>query len=641
MGDEMRLGRYVLDKKLATGGMAEIWLAHQEGPAGFAKEIVIKRILSHLAEDPNFVEMFLDEARLAARLNHPNIVQIFDLGEADGFFFIAMEFIDGRDLQTIIERAIAVENPVRPAIAARVVADACMALDYAHHFKDRDGTHVQLVHRDVSPQNILVSHDGIVKLVDFGVAKAATQTHKTQTGAVKGKLSYMSPEQISGKLVDARSDIFALGIVLYELVTNRRPFGHESDLLAITAILNEQPTMPREVIRQLPPELEAIILKALEKDAAQRFQTASEMQVALEEVLQRMGAILTPREVREYFDDLFSDAPTGAVAALDRLASITGTPIDAAPIPGEHFTHVEHPSRDTRPNHGSADTRETEPIPEEAETRKVKLAGALAAAAHRQTDPDIAIPTPGRRNNVGIVVALLIVFGLVGSGAWVLYGLIFGDPAPTDADAGSVATQIDADEALDAGAADRGQDVAAAADTGQQTAAAGATDGAASPTEADGSGDPTATEADAVAHAADTVTEDAATPPAEGSAALPAADAAPAGDTTASAEAVPDVDEPPEEADATEATDTDSPSAAEPREDRRERPRNGTVRVIVNAAGQHTVYIDGSRVGSHPGNTRFTVSAGSHTVRVESDSGESSSHRVQVDGGETETIRIR
>jgi serine/threonine-protein kinase len=268
--------------------MAEIWVAHQKGPAGFQKDVVLKKILPHLAEDQKFIDMFLDEARLAAQLSHPNIVQIFDLGEVDGEHFIAMEFIDGRDVQAIIDRGLKVRQPFSPAIAARIVADACTALDYAHNFTNKAGTHIQLVHRDVSPQNILVSKDGIVKLVDFGVAKAATSTHKTQTGAVKGKLSYMSPEQISGKMVDARSDIFALGIVLYELVTGRRPFGHESELLAITAILNEQPQRPCEIIHTVPAELEAIIFKALEKDPAIRFQSASEMQLALEQVLQQM-----------------------------------------------------------------------------------------------------------------------------------------------------------------------------------------------------------------------------------------------------------------------------------------------------------------------------------------------------------------
>lgn len=173
------LGRYTLERKLATGGMAEIWVGHRAGPAGFKKDVVLKRILPHLAEDPKFVEMFLDEARLAAALSHPNIAQIFELGEADGDYFIAMEFVEGHDLQAILERAAEVGSRVPPSIAARIVADACTALDYAHNFRDREGRHARLVHRDVSPQNILVSRDGIVKLVDFGVAKAATSMHKT------------------------------------------------------------------------------------------------------------------------------------------------------------------------------------------------------------------------------------------------------------------------------------------------------------------------------------------------------------------------------------------------------------------------------------------------------------------------------
>ncbi|MEL6182338.1 MAG: serine/threonine-protein kinase, partial [Myxococcota bacterium] len=212
MDTATRLGKYSLKRKLATGGMAEIWLAEQQGPAGFAKTLVIKRILPHLADDSKFVEMFLDEARLAAKLEHPHIVRISDLGLADGSYFIAMEFIDGPDLDYIIERAEQLGTRVPLPIAARIMADSLAGLEFAHTFVDEQGNPMNLVHRDISPHNILVNRAGVSKIVDFGVAKAASSTHKTQTGAIKGKFAYMSPEQIANNPLDGRSDVFAMGI---------------------------------------------------------------------------------------------------------------------------------------------------------------------------------------------------------------------------------------------------------------------------------------------------------------------------------------------------------------------------------------------------------------------------------------------
>src|SRR5690606_14435031 len=211
---EQKLGKYTLLRKIAQGGMAEIFLATQHGAGGFQKQLVIKRILPHLADDKKFVEMFLDEARIAAQFNDPNIVQIYDLGEADGQYFIAMEYIDGHDLSQIIERAMEFGKRVPGPIAAKIIRDGLNGLHYAHTFRDpQTGEALKLVHRDISPQNLLVNNRGVVKLVDFGVAKAKPSSSKTQTGAVKGKFSYMAPEQIAGETLDARCDIFAIGIV--------------------------------------------------------------------------------------------------------------------------------------------------------------------------------------------------------------------------------------------------------------------------------------------------------------------------------------------------------------------------------------------------------------------------------------------
>ncbi len=312
----MRLGKYTLLQKIATGGMAEIFLARQDGPAGFQKILVIKRILPHFAHDERFVTMFLNEARLAALLNHPNVVSIFDLGEEDGSYYLAMEHIHGRSLDQILDRCQALGRRVPLALCARIVADAAQGLHYAHGFAAPDGTPLNLVHRDVSPQNVLVTFDGLVKLVDFGVAKAATNTGKTQTGAVKGKYAYMSPEQIAGQPLDRRSDIFALGVVLYELATGRRPFGQQSDLLAITAILNEAPVPAREIVPDFPGSLETVMLRCLDKDRDRRYPDAEEIHRDLERFIRSEGTFVGARELAQFLTEIFGEEIASGNPAL-------------------------------------------------------------------------------------------------------------------------------------------------------------------------------------------------------------------------------------------------------------------------------------------------------------------------------------
>lgn len=328
------IGQYVLQRQLAVGGMAEIWLATTQGPAGFQKDVVIKRILPQFANDATFVEMFLDEARLAAALSHPHIVSIFNLGQDGDSYFIAMEFIDGYDLSRLIVRAKTRGLSIPAHIAVRIVADACAGLDYAHNFVDREGNRVGLVHRDISPHNLLISRNGVVKLVDFGVAKAASSVHKTQTGMVKGKLAYLSPEQIHAKVLDGRSDIFAMGIVLYELLTGERPFGGESELLAISAILNE-PHQPMSNFRSdLPAGLDEIIARALKKQAQDRFQSAAEMERALELWLKEQRQLVTQRDLADFLSGLFSERPAaptgGGPTLLGDVDAVSSTRLETA-----------------------------------------------------------------------------------------------------------------------------------------------------------------------------------------------------------------------------------------------------------------------------------------------------------------------
>lgn len=307
IGPIRRFGRYTLVKKLATGGMAEIWLARQRGLAGFNRFVVIKKILSHLSEQPTFVEMFLDEARMSAQLNHPNIVQIYDLGKEGDSYYIAMEFIAGENLSQMLWRGMKRGQPLSPQLASRIIADACKALHYAHHLRGSDGKSLEIVHRDISPQNILVTYEGEVKVVDFGIAKAATKSEHTKTGMLKGKFSYMSPEQCQGEPVDMRSDIFALGILLYELCTGKRLFKHESELMILDMITKRDVAPPSQFMRGISANLDAVIMRALQKSQESRYQTAQEMQIALEDYLRDEEHPATNAEVAEYMRSLFED----------------------------------------------------------------------------------------------------------------------------------------------------------------------------------------------------------------------------------------------------------------------------------------------------------------------------------------------
>lgn len=278
-----RFGEYELIRKIATGGMAEIYLARHGGVEGFSRRVVVKRMLPQLAVRDDFVQMFLDEARLAANLVHPNIVQVFNLGEVDDSYFMAMELIDGPHLGALFAHSLRQRRPLPIELCVYIVARASDGLDYAHdHVDPSTGQRLNIVHRDISPQNVLVSRHGDVKVTDFGVAKAETQQTKTRTGIIKGKVSYMSPEQCLGETVDRRTDVFALGVVLYELLTRRRLYRDKSDLLIMQRITTEELKPPSATNPGVDGELDRIALTALAKKKGERYQNAGELSEALD-----------------------------------------------------------------------------------------------------------------------------------------------------------------------------------------------------------------------------------------------------------------------------------------------------------------------------------------------------------------------
>ncbi|ATB26865.1 serine/threonine-protein kinase [Melittangium boletus] len=296
-------GKYQLLKRLAMGGMAQIYLAREEGDPQL---LVIKRILPHLAENEEFVQMFLDEARIAARLDHPNIVQIFDLGSQDDSFFIAMEYIHGEDLRRIWKAAERGGQLIPVPLVCRILSEACAGLDHAHKQLDASGKPLNIVHRDISPQNILLTFEGRAKVVDFGIAKAADQATETRSGVLKGKYSYMSPEQAAGQRVDRRSDIFALGVVLYELLTGVRLFKRANDIITLQAVAECDITPPSQLNARVPKDLDPIVMKALARDPAHRYSEALQFQRALEGWLDAQPQPSSTAAVSAYMKDLYA-----------------------------------------------------------------------------------------------------------------------------------------------------------------------------------------------------------------------------------------------------------------------------------------------------------------------------------------------
>jgi serine/threonine protein kinase len=284
-------GQYELLERIAIGGMAEVFRAKRQGVEGFEKVVAVKRILPSLSSNKDFIEMFVNEAKMAASLSHPNIANIFELGKIEDTYFIAMEFVDGRDLRAVLSDARERGVELSMDLAALIVSRVASALGYAHRQKGPEGQELKIVHRDVSPQNVLISYEGEVKLVDFGIAKAAVKAPTTDSGSLRGKLLYMSPEQAWGKAVDKRSDLFSLGVVFFELLTGQSPFMGSSELSILEMVRAANVPAPSSFNPVLPGQLEAVVMQALRKDPAGRYQDASEMLQDLDAYLRGRPAV--------------------------------------------------------------------------------------------------------------------------------------------------------------------------------------------------------------------------------------------------------------------------------------------------------------------------------------------------------------
>src|SRR3954471_20057691 len=284
---------YEILAKLAMGGMAEIFLARGASSAGVERYVVLKRVLRHRASDPHFVRMFLDEARLAAQLQHPNIAQVYDIGKLGDSYFFTMEYVHGETVRALLHRAQGLRRKLPIHVAMTIAAGTAAGLHHAHARLGPSGRALGIVHRDVSPSNLMVSYEGSVKVVDFGVAKASDRAHETKSGTVKGKISYLSPEQCRGRRVARRSDLFSLGICLWEMLTTERLYKRASDFENMNAIVSEPPPAPSSRRDDIPAELDALVLRLLAKDPEDRLQTADEVVEAVEAVAAGTGSVLS------------------------------------------------------------------------------------------------------------------------------------------------------------------------------------------------------------------------------------------------------------------------------------------------------------------------------------------------------------
>ena len=390
------IGRYHVVGHLATGGMAEILLAKVFGPGGFEQAVVLKRILPHLARQESFAGMFLDEALIVARIRHPNVVRVQELGKEGAELFLVMEYLEGESLHGVMRRLASRDRRLEYGLCAHVIAEACAGLHAAHEMKDVDGNPQNLVHRDVSPQNVFVTYGGEVKLLDFGVAKASDRITRTEAGQVKGKYAYMSPEQVNGGEVDRRSDLFALGAVLYELSTERRLFQRATEMLTMQAVTERPIRLPSDVVGGYPKPLEAVVMRALERDPAKRYQTAAEMRLELLAVQRELEGTLAPdAELAGRMAELFSDRIGEKRELLRRLRA------------GSDVTHVP-----------------------EAE---VDLEVELPSVVHDREEPTgptvSAIERPARRARWAIAAAAVVLLGGLGAALAIFTGGTSGGAA--------------------------------------------------------------------------------------------------------------------------------------------------------------------------------------------------------------------
>ena len=449
------LGKYRLIAELGHGGMAEVFLAVVRGPAGFNKLVVIKQIRPQLAEDPEFLGMFLDEARLAARLSHPNVVQTNEVGQEGERYFIAMEYLEGQPLNRVIHR-LQKSGGLPLAMHIKIVCDTLAGLHHAHELTDYDGTPLGVVHRDVTPHNIFITYDGLVKVVDFGIAKALNSSSETRTGVLKGKVAYMAPEQARGERVDRRADLFSVGVMLWEAATGKRMWKGVPDITILQRLLAGEIPTPRSINPDVPEKLEAIILKTLSHQRDDRYETASDLQLALEAYLEECERV-HERDIGKLIASHFGADRAKIKGIIDEQLRTRPAPTDSQPalLPViDQHTHSGSGSSGARPGSLSDPS---------SASSKVEIIGAGSNSAS-YTGPSAlfasSAPTSGGsagRSRRGLVAVGALAVGAVLAVAF--WQMTKSPSAGAAAAAGSATSAVDKPAASVAAPAPTAQDV--------------------------------------------------------------------------------------------------------------------------------------------------------------------------------------
>jgi len=409
MFQPVQFGKYYLYERLAVGGMAEIYKAILYGVDGFEKKMVVKQILPQYARHREFIQMFIDEAKICVNLSHGNIVPVYELGEIEGIYFISMEHVDGKNMGELLDAGLDENKPLSVPHALFIASQILAGLDYAHRKSDERGQGLGIVHRDVSPQNILVSFEGEVKIVDFGIARAANKMHATEAGVIKGKFGYMSPEQATGKDVDARSDVFAAGILLFEMLTLERLFHGGTDIVTIERVKRADVPTPSRTNPKLPPQLDAIVFKALARNPADRYQSAGEMRLAISRFLYQLPEEASSKTLSVYLKDLFA-------AELKERASQPRPSIPKVQAPAEPVPVPRPESREER-SAGPADL---------FGESGARASGALAAddqIGPQGTLDDDELDTSFSYSGVGRKIKLITIGGLLAG--LIICGIVF------------------------------------------------------------------------------------------------------------------------------------------------------------------------------------------------------------------------
>ena len=420
-------GKYILLNKIAMGGMAEIFRAKTIGAEGFEKEVVIKRILPHYTEDEAFVTMFIDEAKVSSKLTHPNIVQIFDFDSQDECFYISMEYVEGKDLKRVIDVGNKIGKPLTVAQIVHVGIETLKGLHYAHTKQDK-GQPQNIVHRDVSPHNVMVGYDGDVKVMDFGIAKAADRSTKTRAGTVKGKCAYMSPEQARGKSLDGRSDMFAVGVMMWEMLTSRRLFAGDSDFETLSNVLRQDAPAPSSINPDVPPELDAILLKCLKKEREERQADCRELARELERWVYSAVTDRHSTDLGAYMQEVFADDLKALREMQREDANVNVAEAHGAVRASRTMSAFSMPVTHTSSSQRAVQTGSRSNVPAANDARTLAIdVGSAGLNSERTVAVDAASMMAGLRAGnappkkspvLWIVLALLLVGGGVGGFFW-------------------------------------------------------------------------------------------------------------------------------------------------------------------------------------------------------------------------------